>query len=125
MNWVSNREQDSRTTSDDEVIGSLMMGTLCRRALVLIKHKVGTDGAVDEHMAWVLATWLQRQGISPVRNIPPTSLATPALGHSGVTLTIPSDQSHRGALPSIFNPRTVSLRRQHHAEHHMHAVGLD
>jgi hypothetical protein len=41
-----------------------MMGKLCIRVLALIKHKVGTDGAVDEHMAWALATWLQRQGIS-------------------------------------------------------------
>jgi hypothetical protein len=35
-----------------------------RRALVLIKYKVGADEAVDDHMVQVLEGWLQKRGIS-------------------------------------------------------------
>jgi hypothetical protein len=64
MNQAPKQEQNKGTSFDDWAAESLMMGKLCRRALMLIKHKVGADGAVDEHMAQALTTWLQRRGIS-------------------------------------------------------------
>jgi hypothetical protein len=63
-NRAPSREQDNGPSSDDQTIRSLLMGKLCKWALALIRHKVGTDGAVDEHMAQALATWLHRRGIS-------------------------------------------------------------
>jgi hypothetical protein len=107
-NGTSEEMDNCRTTikrhsngspSNDLTSGSVLMGKLGRRVLTLIKHKVSADGSVSDCMAQALTTWLRQRGItiyteaelknsSPVRNIvilPPTSLATPALGYSGVT----------------------------------------
>jgi hypothetical protein len=50
--------------SNDLASGLILMGKLCRRALALIKHKVGVDGSVSDHMAQALATWLWQWGIT-------------------------------------------------------------
>jgi hypothetical protein len=52
------------TATDNTALGSVVMGKLCRRALALIKHKVGADGSISEHMARALASWLRLQGIT-------------------------------------------------------------
>jgi hypothetical protein len=41
-----------------------LMDKLCKRALVLIKHKVGADLAVSDRMVRVLEEWLWRKGIT-------------------------------------------------------------
>jgi hypothetical protein len=64
MNQAPKKERDNGPSNDDQTIRSVLMRKLCRQALVLIKHKVGADGAVDDHMAQTLATWLWRWGIS-------------------------------------------------------------
>jgi hypothetical protein len=64
MNPALKREQDNGTSPDDQTVRSVVMGKLCKRALALIKHKGGADGAVDDHMAQALAAWLQRWGIT-------------------------------------------------------------
>jgi hypothetical protein len=45
------RELNNGQPHNDITSGSIMMGKLCRRALALIKHKVGIDGSVSDHMA--------------------------------------------------------------------------
>jgi hypothetical protein len=41
-----------------------MMGKLCHRALVLIKHKVGADMSISDCMVQALETWLRTKGIT-------------------------------------------------------------
>jgi hypothetical protein len=56
---------DSNITATSNIAsGSVVMGKLCRWALALIKHKVGADGSVSEHMAWALGSWLRLRGIT-------------------------------------------------------------
>jgi hypothetical protein len=57
-------EQNNSSSIEIDAIKAGMMGKLCRRALVLIKHKVGTDVSIDEHMVRVLEAWLQNRGIT-------------------------------------------------------------
>jgi hypothetical protein len=59
-----NEEQDSGSGTLTRDNSAQMMGKLCKQALVLIKHKVGTDVNVSDHMVWALEEWLQRQGIT-------------------------------------------------------------
>jgi hypothetical protein len=40
------------------------MDKLCKRALVLIKHKVGADVTVSNRMVRALEEWLQMKGIT-------------------------------------------------------------
>jgi hypothetical protein len=61
---MSIRGHDDETPCNNLTSGSVVMGKLCRRALALIKHKVGADGSVSDHMAQALASWLWRQGIT-------------------------------------------------------------
>jgi hypothetical protein len=61
---TSIKRHDNRSPSNDLASGSVLMGKLCWRALALIKHKVGTDGSVSDHMAQALATWLWQWGIT-------------------------------------------------------------
>jgi hypothetical protein len=58
------REHDNGFPGNDHTSGSVLMGKLCRRALALIKHKVGADGSVSDRMAQALATWLRQWGIT-------------------------------------------------------------
>jgi hypothetical protein len=69
---ISNQGQDatisnhsnSDTSHKTMGIESVVMGKLCRRVLALIKHKVGTDGAVSNRMAQALASCLRLWGIT-------------------------------------------------------------
>jgi hypothetical protein len=45
-------------------INAQLMGKLCKRALVLIKYKVGADVDVSDRMVQALEEWLQRRRIS-------------------------------------------------------------
>jgi hypothetical protein len=58
------KRHDNESPSNDLTSGSVLMGKLCRRVLVLIKHKVSADGSVSDRMAQALATWLRQQGIT-------------------------------------------------------------
>jgi hypothetical protein len=53
-------ERDSGSSVRVDAIRLELTGKLCRRALVLIKHKVGTDVDVSEHMVRALEMWLRR-----------------------------------------------------------------
>jgi hypothetical protein len=57
-------EQDSGINININDINTPLMGKLCRRALVLIKHKVGADVCVSNCMVRALEEWLQRWGIT-------------------------------------------------------------
>jgi hypothetical protein len=72
--WVKDESDrlDSRTTHLADQNGwdtgsrdtSVLTGKLCRRVMVLIQWKVGTDKAVMEHMVRALEQWLHNRGIS-------------------------------------------------------------
>jgi hypothetical protein len=57
-------EWDSGTSDHNSESRLVLMGKLCRRALVLIKYKVGADKAVDDYMVKALEAWLWKRGIS-------------------------------------------------------------
>jgi hypothetical protein len=57
-------EQDNSPSIRIDAIRSELTGKLCRWALVLIKHKVGADVDVSEHMVRALEAWLCRRGIT-------------------------------------------------------------
>jgi hypothetical protein len=58
------KKWDSRTISDarDGTYG--LMDKLCKCALILIKHKVGADLTISDHMVRALEEWLWRKGIT-------------------------------------------------------------
>jgi hypothetical protein len=58
----SKRDSGSGIPSGD--INAQLMEKLCKWALVLIKHKVGTDVDVSDHMVQALEEWLRRCRIS-------------------------------------------------------------
>jgi hypothetical protein len=60
---ISNHSNSNASHGTTEM-ESVVMGKLCRRALALIKHKVGADGAVSGCMVQALASWLQLRGIA-------------------------------------------------------------
>jgi hypothetical protein len=62
--YGTDRKWDKGTAAHLSALENVMMGKLCRRVLVLIQLKVGTDEAVTDHMVWVLKEWLQRRGIT-------------------------------------------------------------
>jgi hypothetical protein len=57
-------EWDNGPSVKIDAIRSELTRKLCRRALVLIKHKVGADVDISEHMVRALETWLCRWGIT-------------------------------------------------------------
>jgi hypothetical protein len=73
-NWITPGNQGQQeingihggdvTATNNTASGSVVMRKLCKRVLALIKHKVGADGSVSEHMAQALASWLQLRGIT-------------------------------------------------------------
>jgi hypothetical protein len=58
------KKWDNRSINDVEHITYGLMDKLCKCALVLIKHKVGTDLAVSDCMVRALEEWLRRKGIT-------------------------------------------------------------
>jgi hypothetical protein len=58
------RERNNGSSIRIDAIKAELTGKLCRRALVLIKHKVGADVDISEHMVWALEEWLCRWGIT-------------------------------------------------------------
>jgi hypothetical protein len=61
---MTQKERDSGKDAQGQQSSAEFTGKLCKQVMALIRWKVGTDKAVDEHVVQALERWLWNRGIS-------------------------------------------------------------